>query len=607
MNYDLFRTPPDLTVSEWADNYRYLSPEGSPEPGKWNTDRAPYQRGMMDAVKSHERVVIMTAAQVGKSEILLNTLGYFLHYDPCPILMVQPTLEMGQDFSKTKIAPMLRDTPVLSGLIGQKTRTSDNNILHKHFKNSAVLSIAGANSPAGLASRSIRVLLCDEVDRYPASAGSEGDPVSLAMARTATFWNRHIVLVSTPTMRGASRITDEFDLSDKSEWHVPCPKCGKYQPLVWENMLYEGKTEPVMKCPYCGHEAGGYEWKSALGRWVKNADSSIPGFHVNAFASPWLSWQEIVAKYMEARNSGPERVKTWTNTALGEPYENMEGVIDLEGLEDNREDYPLMPDGSVAVPDDVLLLTCGVDTQDDRLELEVVGWGLGNQSWGIEYRVIYGHPSGPEVWSDLDAYLQNTFMKANGEGLMIACTCIDSAGHNTDMVYRFCKTRLRRRIFPIVGRGQWGVPSVRKPTRNNRLNVPLFTLGVSTLKGTLHTRLQVKRGESGYCHFPKGGKTGYDERYYAGLLSERMVLKNIHGKEVVRWELRDSKTRNEPLDCRVYAMGAFEILNPDMRRYAGRIVRERPSAPVVENHPQSEPVRKPVPKRRMILRRGISW
>ena len=604
MNYDLFRPPPDLTVSEWADSYRYLSPEGSPEPGKWNTSRAPYQKGMMDAVKSHERVVIMTAAQVGKSEILLNTLGYFLHYDPCPILMVQPTLEMGQDFSKTKIAPMIRDTPALSGLISQKARTSDNNILHKHFNNSAVLSIAGANSPAGLASRSIRVLLCDEVDRYPASAGAEGDPVSLAMARTATFWNRHIVMVSTPTMKGASRIADEFELSDKAEWQVPCPKCGQYQPYSWDNLVWRERTVPVMRCAFCGAEFPEHVWKKGQGRWMPQCQSSIAGFHLNAFASAWVTWPEIVGKYNEAVFTGPERIKSWTNTSLGEPYENIDGVIEAETLHSNCEDY------EAQVPVDVLVLTCGVDTQDDRLELEVVGWGLGNQSWGIEYKIFYGDTAAPEVWNNLDAYLARTFIREGGDELAISCTCIDSAGHNTDMVYKFCKPRRRRRIFAIVGRGQWGTPSVRKPSFNNRYHAPLFTLGVSTLKGTLHARLRVSRGEAGYCHFPKDKRTGYDEVYFAGLLSERMVIKRVRGQETVRWEPRNQKVRNEPLDCRVYAMGAFEILNPDLRRYAAGLVRKRPSADTQaspEEHKAVPVQNKPVPRKRVIMRRGISW
>ena len=221
--------------------------------------------------------------------------------------------------------------------------------------------------------------------------------------------------------------------------------------------------------------------------------------------------------------------------------------------------------------------------------------------------MLYGDTSNPEVWHDLDGYLSRTFTKANGEGLIISCTCIDSAGHSTDAVYKFCKPRIRRRIFPIVGRGTYGIPSVRKPTRNNRLGVPLFTLGVNTIKGVLHTRLQAERGEAGYCHFPKDKVTGYDEVYFAGLLSERMIIKQSGGREIVRWELRDKKTRNEPLDCRVYAMGAFEILNPDLRRYATGMQKKRPSAEVKPEQPEKKPEKKPAPKKRVLMRRGISW
>ena len=602
-SFEAFRPPPPLTVSQWADSYRYLSSEASAEPGKWRTSRAEYQRGMMDAVKDNERTVIMTSAQIGKTELILNTLGYFIHYEPCPILIVQPTLQMGEDFSKNKLTPMLRDTPAIAKLFTMKARTSDNNILYKKFQNAAILSITGANSPAGLAARSIRVLLCDEIDRYPPSAAKEGDPLLLAIQRTATFWNRRIVLVSTPTVKGHSRIEEAFSQSDQREWSVPCPSCGKYQPYEWERMLYRERTQPVMKCAYCGGEFGEHEWKSGRGEWIAQAESGIPGFHMNAFASAWKTWPELVASYYEAYSGGDEFLKTWINTVLGESYENPEGVIELESLHENCEDYGKLPDGTCALPEEVLVLTCGVDTQDDRLELEVVGWGLGNQSWGVEYKILYGDTSMRDVWSELDGYLAKTWRKASGEELGIALTCIDSAGHNTDTVYRFCKPRTKRRIFPIVGRGSWGAPAVRKPSRNNRYRVPLFTLGVSTLKGTLHQRLLAKKGEGGYCHFPSDKSTGYDEVYFSGLLSERMVTKRINGREVIRWQQRDTKTRNEPLDCRVYAMGAFEIYSPDLRKLSARLKGERPSPSGKKESVKPEKVR---PVRRRIIRRGIS-
>ena len=611
MNNEIFRPPPDLSISQWADEFRYLSVEAASEPGKWSTSRAEYQRDMMDAIKLSERVVIMTAAQVGKSELLLNTLGFFIHYDPCPILMLQPTIQMAEDFSKDRLAPMIRDTPVLTERVADpKSRTSGNTLLHKNFTGGHV-TLVGTNSPSSLASRPIRVLLCDEVDRYPASSGDEGDPLTLAIKRTSNFWNRRIIMVSTPKMKQTSRIEPAYLASTQEEWCVPCPKCGELQPYSWDRMIYREVTEPVMRCIKCGKEFGESEWKAGTGSWIAGAEHSTRGFHLNAFASPWVQWPEIVSAYHEAYEVGEEALKGWTNMFLGESYETSEGVIEVETINDNCEEYPKLPDGSQAVPEDVLLLTCGVDVQDDRLELEVVGWGLGNQSWGIEYRILYGNPGSADVWKDLDVFLAKPFRKRTGEELIIACTCIDSAGHNTDAVYKFTKPRTRRRIFPIVGRGSWGMPSVRKPSRNNRLRVPLFTLGVSTIKGTLHTRLRAKKGEGGYCHFPNRKDTGYDEVYFSGLLSERMVIRRGRGRELVRWELRQDKMRNEPLDCRVYAMGAYEILNPDLKRYVAGIGNQQYNMPIHNrHHTQQSTISSthyaPAGRKKFTFRRGFS-
>lgn len=221
------KPPPELTLSQWADRYRMLSAESSAEPGRWHTDKAPYQREIMDAIgDAHiRRVVIMCAAQLGKTELLLNILGYFMAYAPAPILVMQPTLDMGQTFSKDRLAPMIRDTPVLRGLVDVKSRYAGNTILKKNFPGGHI-TIVGANSATGLASRPIKVLLADEVDRYPGSAGTEGDPLSLAQKRQTTFWDKKTVMVSTPVIKGHSRIETEYNQSTREEWNVPCPECG---------------------------------------------------------------------------------------------------------------------------------------------------------------------------------------------------------------------------------------------------------------------------------------------------------------------------------------------------------------------------------------------
>ena len=575
--------PPDLTVSQWADEFRRIPPEASAEPGQWRTSRAEYQREIMNAISDPliERVVVMTAAQVGKTEILLNVIGFFIDQEPSPILVLQPTLDMGQSFSKDRLAPMIRDTPALQGKVKEpRSRDSGNTLMHKKFLGGHI-TIAATNSPVSLASRPIRILLCDEVDRYPLSSGKEGDPVKLAEKRTQNFWNRRIVWVSTPTLLQTSRIYEGFKGSSQEEWCLPCPTCGEYQPLSWEQISFKDLPEPVMTCAKCGAVHNEVEWKAGQERgiWIaKNPDEKrTRGFHMNAFASGWVTWGNLIAQYQDALRSGEEALKVWWNTVLGLPYENTEGTIEAEALESHREKY------NAELPDGVLVLTCGVDTQDDRLECEVVGWGIGHESWGIEYRIFYGDPGLNEVWQALDDFLSKTWSYANGDKLGLACTCIDSAGHFTDEVYKFCKPRARRNIFPIIGRGREGMPSVSKPSRNNRRHVVLFTLGVTTIKGVLFSRLKVERHGAGYCHFPldaKNGHRGYDSVYFKGLLSERMVLKRLHGRDTITWEPRNPGIRNEPLDTRVYATGALELFNPNFEMHKRRRSKKTENAPM---------------------------
>ena len=616
---NLWLPPPDLTVSEWADEFRRIPPEASAEPGAWRTSRAEYQREIMNAVSDPliERVVVMTAAQVGKTEILLNVIGYFIDQEPSPILVLNPTLNMGQSFSKDRLAPMIRDTPVLQGKVKDpRSRDSGNTLMHKKFTGGHI-TIAATNSPVSLAARPIRVLLCDEVDRYPPSSGKEGDPLTLAIKRTQNFWNRRILMVSTPTLLQSSNIYKEFLLSSQEEWCVPCPTCGEYQPYSWDQILYKDLPEPVMKCVKCGAVHNEIEWKAGQehGKWIvgKPEITKIRGFHMNAFASPWATWRGLIEDYQRAFKNGEEAIKGWWNTVLGLPYENTSGAIEVEALESHREKY------NAELPDGVLVLTCGIDTQDNRLECEVVGWGIGYESWGIEYRIFYGDPGQNDIWQALDDFLSKTWTYANGDKLGLSCVCIDSAGHFTDEVYKFCKPRVRRNIFPIVGRGREGMPSVSKPTRNNRRHVTLFTLGVTTIKGVLFSRLKVENRGAGFCHFPldaKNAHRGYDSVYFKGLLSERMEVKRVRGRDTITWVPRADGIRNEPLDTRVYATGAIELFNPNFEAHKRRRSKRTENLqipklkqPVIqEKQPEAKtPEAKKVPEvKKTITKRGIS-
>jgi phage terminase large subunit GpA-like protein len=545
-----------------------LSAESSAEPGRWHTDKAPYQREIMDAIgDAHiRRVVIMCAAQLGKTELLLNILGYFMAYAPAPILVMQPTLDMGQTFSKDRLAPMIRDTPVLRGLVDVKSRYAGNTILKKNFPGGHI-TIVGANSATGLASRPIKVLLADEVDRYPGSAGTEGDPLSLAQKRQTTFWDKKTVMVSTPVIKGHSRIETEYNQSTREEWNVPCPECGHYQPFVWANLIFDPddlQKEIVYKCERCGCVANEYRWKqqSQQGRFVaENPGAETRGFHLNTLASTFCGWKEIVQKFIVAKEQldqgNPEGMKVWVNTELGETWEERGEQVEDTELFNRREIY------DAVVPEEVLVLTAGVDVQDDRFEVEIVGWGVGKESWGIRYQKIYGDMLKEQVWEDLDAFLQTVWCKKDGTALRIISCCIDSGGHHTDQVYRFTKERYERGVWAIKGKGGAEVPYIRNPTTNNRVKTPLFIIGVDTGKALLYQRLRHNTKGPNYCHFPANEEAGYDETYFKGLTSEKMVVRFRKGRSVTVWELKDSKyKRNEPLDLRNYATAALEIANP---------------------------------------------
>lgn len=566
--FSKLKPPPDISISEWADTYRMISPEASAEPGRWRTSKAPYQKFMMDAISDPKttKVVVMTAAQIGKTDaLILNPTGYYIHNDPSPIMTMEPTLQMGEAYSKDRLSPMIRDTPVLSALINDKSRTSGNTILQKVFPGGHV-TIVGANSPSSLASRPIRALFADEIDRYPFSAGNEGDPLLLAEKRLTTFWNKKIVYVSTPTIDGLSRIQIEFENSTKEEWNVPCPHCGEFQPLLWSQVQFNKDDLSTINyvCQNCGAVVNEAEWKQQYikGKFVAEFPRrTVRGFHLNSLASLFVDWREVVEKFLEAnkkaKEGNVELLKVWTNTEMGECWHEEGEQLEEEELYKRREKYGCM------VPKDVLVLTAGVDTQDNRFEVEVVGWGIEKESWGIKYQVIYGDLEKPQVWQQLGAFLEQEFEREDGQKLRIACTCMDSGGHHTIDVYRFCKKRQSQNVFAIKGYGGSDVPYINRPTTSNRVKTPLFKIGVDTGKALLAQRLKVAEEGPGFCHFPRDRGRGYTEEYFKGLTAEQMIITYVKGRSVIKWELKNpSYHRNEPWDIRNYATAALEIANP---------------------------------------------
>jgi len=558
---NLIKPPPHLTISQWANKFRFLSTESSSEAGKFETSRAIFQAEIMDSINDPaiQEVVVMSCSQVGKTEILLNAIGYYIAYAPAPILMVQPTLEMARAWSQDRLAPMIRDSFILQDRVAEvKSKDSGNTVLHKIFDGGHITA-CGANSPASLASRPIKIVLCDEIDRYPPTAGTEGNPVMLAKRRSATFWDSKLVLTSTPTVKGASAIEEAYGQSDQRKFYVPCHKCRKLQVLKWANVKWEKNKPDTAKyiCEYCNIAWTDFQriQNISKGKWKATEKfNGRAGFFLNGLYSVWVTMEEAVREFLMAKKM-PETLRVFVNTYLGESWEDEGERIDELGLYERREDYQ--------IHNNIVLLTAGVDIQDDRIEVEVVGWGLEEETWSIDYHIIFGDPSANNIWQELDMILTKTYELPNKTKLKIVSTCVDS-GHHTNMVYKFCKPRYARRVFAIKGMGGEGKSIASRPNRNNIAKVPLFSIGVDTAKELIYSRLRIKDYGAGYCHFP----VRYNEEYFRQLTAEKVISKYRRGFRKREWVLM--RPRNEALDCRVYAVSAFILLNADLNTIAQR-------------------------------------
>ena len=567
--------PPKLSIDEWADTYRILSSKTSAEPGRWNTDRVPFQREIMKAISDPrtEMVVLMYAAQLAKTETLLNTFGYYADYDPAPIMFLMPTQKLAEDFATTRLNDMIKSTPQLRKKIiidsdeGRDTKTQ------KEFQG-GYITLTGSNSPTELASRPIRILLADEIDKYPVDVKGEGDPLNLAIERTKTFWNKKIVVTSTPTVKGESRIENEYLSSTMEEFYIPCPECGTFQKLEWKNITFE----PIgHKCESCLEVSSEISWKKGLkdGIWMPSVELAEDeryrkrGFKISELYSPFSKWKTVIQKFKDSKGD-QQKMKAFTNTALAETWEEKSEKLDFQDIAERREEY------NCEVPEDVRVLTAGVDVQEDRLEIEVVGWGAEEESWGITYKQLMGNPTELDVWGQLDNLLDKEFEYKSGEKIKVLCTCIDT-GYKTNEVYQYLKPREHRRIFGVKGQGGDGKGFVSNLSRNNRFRVALFVLGVNTGKETIVSRLKIKEKGPRYMHFPLEADKGYSETYFKGLTAEKKITTWVKGIKKTEWKLKGTN-RNEPMDIRNYAYAAFKIANPDLsKKYTvDRLANGRP-------------------------------
>jgi phage terminase large subunit GpA-like protein len=523
----------------------------------------PHLAGIMDAITDPavSEIWCMKSKQTGWSEVLLNTIGYFADVDPSPQMLIQPTLEAGEGFSKDRVAPMIRDTPSLRGKVADpRSRDSGNTLRHKQYPG-GYLTIQGANSPSGLASRPLRVLECDEVDKYPATAGASGDPISLARDRLQTFWNRKMLAGSTPTIKGQSRVEAGFMSSDQRFAFYPCPHCGEYQRLVWTQVKWtEFELPPkraVYQCKACGKPISEGQRRAMLQKieWrASRTFNGVAGFHINELMSPFSSLGEMAEAFVEAKKL-PETLQAFINERLAETWEDTARSIEPEGLLARREQY-----GAELLPADVMMLTIGVDTQDDRLEVQLVGWGRDEESWILEHDVIRGDPGAHKVWNDLTLYRRRKFATEDGRAMRIQAAAVDAGGHYSQQVFNYCYRFRFARVFAIMGKGGVGrLAWPRKPGKTKLSKADVYHIGVDTIKDLLYGRMAKisppERGEPrpGYIHLP----STIDQDFVDQLVSETKVYKTSGGRRVAMWRPKRAGVRQEAQDCWIYAYAAM--------------------------------------------------
>jgi phage terminase large subunit GpA-like protein len=593
-----------LTISQWADKYRTLSQRASAEPGPWRTDRTPYLREIMDCLSPSspiERTVFMAGAQIGKTESGNNWIGYVIHQAPGPMMAVQPTVEMAKRNSKQRVDPLIEESEVLRNLVREpRSRDSGNTVLSKEFPG-GVLVMTGANSAVGLRSMAARYLFLDEVDAYPGDVEGEGDPVNLALARTRTFSRRKVLMVSTPKITGMSRIEAAYEESDQRKFWVPCPTCREYQVLKFPQLRWpKGKPElAVYVCEHCHQEIQNHQkqWLLARGQWRAGAvgDGRTAGFHLSSMYSPvgWLAWGDA-AKQFEQAQKNSSLLQVFVNTVLGETWTQLGEAPDWQKLYDRREEYK-----TGVVPRGGLFLTAGADVQKDRIEVEVVAWGRGKESWSVDYRVLEGDTSRPQVWEKLTAILNETFTSASGLEVPITQLAVDSGFAATE-VYQWARRQGGR---VVVIKGDSRAPALLGPAapvevgplgKRIKRGVRVWPVNSGMAKEELYRWLRLDRptdedldkGASfppGYCHFPR-----YSDEYFKQITAEQLVTKIVKGYRRHQWQ--KMRERNEALDCRVYARAAASRIGLDRYQEKNwRAIEERLGVPKAPDKPPAPP------------------
>lgn len=570
--YDGLQPTPDLSVSDWADKNRKLTSKASAEPGNWRTDRTPYLRRPMNDLSSYspvQRVTFMKAAQIGGTEFGNNWIGYIIDHAPGSTLIVQPTVELAKLWSRQRLAPMIQDTKSIKDKIADaRSRDSGNTVLLKEY-DGGLLRIAGGNSAASLRSMPVKNLMLDEIDAYPYDVDGEGDPVDLAINRTKTYRRKKILEISSPTVSKISRIERSFNQGTQSYYFVPCPDCGEKQVIEFKNLKWEKDSEGEhipstvkLACIHCGvlipEAAKNYMLEN--GEWRDSRPNLLhKSYQLSSLYSPlgWESWAEIVAKFLLAVGND-DLMKTFVNTVEGLPYQEKAKEIEPNALKQRAEPYALK-----VCPLGCLALTAGVDIQDNRIEIYVIGHSA-RAKWVIDFQIIHGSPADSDTWRELDDYLRVPFEHESGAELSISATAIDSGGHYTQQVYDFTRLRKSRHVIAVKGSSIKNKPIIGKPTkcdvstagRTIKNGAEVWAVGTDTAKDLIYNLLEVADDSAdGFIHFSEQ----LSDDFYKQLTSEKKTYRYVKGFPIYEWVLPKG-TRNEALDCFVYAMAAFYMM-----------------------------------------------
>ena len=573
------RPDPDLWIDEWADEYMRIPRDtGAPEPGQYRTSRTPYAREPMRCLSpAHpcRRVVTMVASQLMKTQIALNWMGGLIHMAPSNILALLPSLGLSKRVSG-RISKTIKATPVLRERVAAtRSRDARNTMDTKEFEGGS-LYVTTAGSAANLSELSARYIYGDEVDRWENDVGQEGDPIRLAETRATNFGrNAKIYFSSSPTIKGASRIADLFESSDQRHYYVPCPHCGHMQVLEWENLLYSADFSVVhYKCAASGLDCDVLieeHHKSdmlARGEWRAHGtgDGKTVGFHLSALYSPtgWMDWISLAIEFEDAKKAQAQGdtslMQVFYNTRLAKVWDSSLEQTKAEVLiaKARQETYTLG-----AMPSGVLMLTGAVDVQANRLELMVMGFGVGMERWVVDHQVIWGDPADDRTWAVLDEKLKARYRHPCGVGLAILAVGVDSGGHHTDEVYQFCRVRRWRNIFAIKGASKPGRPVIaQRPSmvdvtwkgQTERNGAELWFVGTDTAKDWIYNRYPFPDGP-GSLHFAND----LPDEFFAQCVAERKVVRYVRGHKRIEW-VKGKAERNEALDLMVYCLAMAHYL-----------------------------------------------